>query len=221
VLNRGAPLTIGALPVDWRVPGNVVDHANEWVRSWARTPHQTPETVGGFGHWFPGWLGRTLTDSDVLLPLALALFVAKRVPGSRPNRRLLVAVLAPVLLTLVLWFGFAPDPRFAYGPIWLVPIVPLARRPPGRRIAIFCTSLVLVAVGIGGAWRPITKRGHGPLGSFDPPTPAVGTFRTDSGLIVYRPVHGDRCWRVLLCAPSPNARLRLRGSDIAGGFRVR
>jgi hypothetical protein len=29
VLNRGAPLTIGALPVAWRVPGNVVDHANE------------------------------------------------------------------------------------------------------------------------------------------------------------------------------------------------
>jgi hypothetical protein len=215
------PLTIGALPVDWRVPGTVVDQVNEWVRSWARTPHRTPEMVGGFRDWFPAWSARTVLDSDVFLPLALTLFAAKRLPGSRPNRRLLLPVLAPVMLTLVLWFVFAPNPRFAYGPIWLVPILLLACRPPSRGIAIFFTGVVLAAVVIGDAWRPVTKHGDGPLGSFDPPTPAVAAFRTDSGLIVNYPLGDDRCWRVLLCTPSPNPHLRLRGRDIASGFRAR
>jgi len=66
----------------------------------------------------------------------------------------------------------------------------------------------------------ITSPGEGPLGSFNPPAPAVVTSRTASGLNVKRPLIDDRCWRVLLCAPTVKAGLRLRGSDLASGFRM-
>jgi hypothetical protein len=226
------PLKVGALPVDWRVPAEVVDETNGWVRSWARSPQDyDPHVFSARNgcttcislsswHWFPGWLARRATDADLLGPLTLALLAALSFRVSRGGRRPAIAALVPMLLTLAIWFFAAPDPRFVYAPLWLVPIVLLARRPLDHRIGAVCTYLVVAAVISGGAWRLNTSPGEGPLGSFDPPVPAVLTSRTMSGLPAKRPARDDRCWRVLLCAPTVEPRLRLRGDDVASGFRM-
>jgi hypothetical protein len=214
------PLTFGALPVDWRVRGEVVGNANDWIRAWARAPHKSPDVVLASWAWLPGWLVRTFINPDFFFPFALVPFAAIRVFGSRPSQRLLFATLAPLLLTLALWLIAAPDPRFVLAPLWLVPILLLACRPHDGRLAIVCLVLVGTAIFVGGAWRPITQRGNGPLGSFDPPTPRLHAYRTHSGLIIYRPVDDARCWRRLLCTPSPNMRLLLRRHEIADGFRT-
>ena len=213
------PLKIGALPVDWRLHADVVDTVNAWIRSWARSPHKPPSAVLSSWDWFPGWLRRRTSDADVMGPFALALFGVLQ-QRSPQTRRLLMATLPPLLLTLIIWFFAAPAPRFVYGPLWLVPIALLARGPLDKVVALLCVGLVSTAVVIGGSWRPITRHGDGPLGSFNPPLPAVRTIRTTSGLIVKQPVHDDRCWRVPLCAPAASRQLRLRGADIASGFRV-
>jgi hypothetical protein len=214
------PLKVGALPVDWRVPTDMVDEANAWVRSWARLPHEDPDLVLSSWNWLSGWLSRSSTDADLLGPLTLSIVAALPFGAYRPARRPMVAALVPTVLTLMLWFFAAPDPRFAYAPLWLLPIVFLASRPIDHRLAAVCTYIAVAAVVIGGAWRPVTSPGDGPFGSFEPPTPAVLTSRTATGLIVRRPVRDDRCWRVPLCAPSVKARLRLRGKDVASGFRM-
>jgi len=213
------PLKVGALPVDWRVPRDVVDTVNAWIRSWARSPGKHPSEVLSSWDWLPGWLRRTTTQADVMAPLALALFAALQ-RKDLWSRRLLLATLAPLLLTLVIWFFTAPAPRFVFGPLWLVPILLLARGPLDKSVAVVCVLLVATAMVVGGSWRPITGHGDGPLGSFNPPLPSLRTTQTLSGLTATQPFHDDRCWRVLLCAPTVSPRLRLRGADIASGFRM-
>jgi hypothetical protein len=214
------PLTFGALPVDWRVPDEVVGNENDWIRAWARAPHKSPELVLASWAWVPQWSVRTFVNPDFFLPFVLVPFAAIRVSRSRPNKRLLLATLTPLVLTLALWLIAAPDPRFVLAPLWLIPILLLACQPHDARLAIVCLLLVATALLVGGAWRPITQRGNGALGSFDPPTPRVDAYRTRSGLIIYRPVDDGRCWRRVLCTPSPKRRLLLRRHEIADGFRT-
>jgi hypothetical protein len=240
------PVKVGALPVDWRVPPRVVDEESEWVRSWAREPQGGHWVVPGkvfvgdphvisarhgctaclrlsdWG-WFPSWVKRRATDADLLGPALLAVLAVVSLLATRRagfRRRPAIAALVPLVLTLVLMFFAAPDPRFVYAPLWLVPIVLLAHRPLDQRIAALCTYVVAVALISGGAWRPITTPGKGPLGSFDPPSPAVVTARLVSGVAFKRPAVDDRCWRVMICAPTVRADLQLRGTSLANGFRM-
>ena len=114
------PLKIAALPVDWRIPRVTIDEENAWVRSWARTPGKSPDAVLGSWSWLPGWLRRGTSDLDLLLPFVLTLFALARLRGSQVRRTIVAGALAPLLLTLVIWFLSAPSPRFVYGPLWLV-----------------------------------------------------------------------------------------------------
>ena len=213
------PLQTPALPVDWLVPGEIVSWTSDWVRSWARTPRESPETVLASWKWLPGWLSRTARDADVLIPLVLFLLALVRLRRSHVSSHAIL-VLAPLLLTIGIWFFSAPDPRFAYGPLWLVPIVLLACRPLDLPVAIVSTTLAAAAIVMGGGW-PLTERGGGPLGSFNLPEPIVEPYTTRSGLDVQIPAFGDdRCWRTVLCSPKASADLRLRGSSIADGFGI-
>jgi predicted outer membrane lipoprotein len=214
------PLRLGALPVDWRVPGDVVTTANDWIRSWARTPGEPPGDVLGSWAWLPGWVGRTAFDPDVFIPLGLTLLATVRLRGARVDRRLVLLTLAPSLVTLVFWFVAAPDPRFVAGPIWLVPLVLLAARPIDERVALAFAVAIVATLIIGGAWRPVTKHGSGPFRSANPPDAVVRRLRTNSGLLIYEPAVGDLCWRKLLCTPNPRRTLELRRHGVADGFRL-
>ena len=66
----------------------------------------------------------------------------------------MLAVLAPSLVTLVAWFFVAPDPRFAFAPIWLVPAslvawaLPPLLRPSARTAGLVAAGSVLAAIGL-------------------------------------------------------------------------
>jgi len=63
----------------------------------------------------------------------------------------------------------------------------------------------------------------GPDAGFYPiPKVSVHPFRTNFGLTLYVPDHGDQCWDVhLLCAPYPDANLRLRAVNrLEKGFAI-
>jgi hypothetical protein len=139
------PLTIGGLPVDWRVPLSVIRDQNRGDDAWARWPGIDPDVVLGSWHWLTAWwLHRRARDPDIVFPLLLLACLLPsfgRVPRDDAERRRrtapMLAVLVPSAATLVVWFLIAPDPRFAFAPIWLVPIslaawaLPtLRRRPP-------------------------------------------------------------------------------------------
>lgn len=124
------PIKLGALPVDWRVPASVVDYTSRWTASWARWPGQGPDTVLASWHWLHAfWLSAELKSIDVIAPLALLACVAPALAvrgDGRATRRALrgpmLAVAGPSIVTLVIWFFEAPDPRFVLAPLWLFPI---------------------------------------------------------------------------------------------------
>jgi hypothetical protein len=226
------PLTIVRLPVDWRMPPASVDELDRWIRSWSRSHGGDPGDVLGSWAWLGPWLRRELTTYDVLVPLLLlvaaVLALLLRSPTARRAQAPLLAIVAPSVLTLAAWFLVAPDPRFALGPIWLVPIALAASALPESRSAavspraLLGSAAIVVALGVGlvhiagkRTFIPIAARAEAAT------PPSVVPFRAMSGLVLRRPVTGsDQCWSVMLCTPAPEATLRLRGATVQSGFRL-
>ena len=81
----------------------------------------------------------------------------------------MLAVVVPSLVTLVGWFFIAPDPRFAWAPIWLVPValaawaIPdLKTRPspwllvPAGLATVLIVELATLSGGVSGWLVPVT-----------------------------------------------------------------
>jgi hypothetical protein len=145
------PLTILGLPADWRVPMSVLTSANRGDDAWARWPQMDPNVVLASWHWFGAfWLPKRERDLDVVAPLMLLACIVPslasfgvRDPSRRERTRPMLAVAVPYALLLVPWFLIAPDPRFAFALIWLVPaalaawvLPPLGRPSRGWWVAV-------------------------------------------------------------------------------------
>jgi hypothetical protein len=97
-------------------------------------------------------------------------------------------------------------------------------RQAARHLGYAAVASALVA----GLWIVATLQafetqpasGPGPFGAPGEPTAAVTTVVTRSGLRLVKPTVGDQCWGTILCAPSPDPRLRLRGNAVADGFTL-
>ncbi len=231
------PLTIGGLPVDWRMPTSAVHGLNRFVTSWARSPGDDPNVVLASWHWFHPWLKSHEGDVDLVGPILLLAVVvvvlASRSTDDAHRRRAwrtpMLVMTLPALPLLVVWFFNAPDPRFAMALLWLPSIALLAWALPadarGRgRIAyssLACVLLVMLGlVAHKGVYRPIVSNQTGPLGTEVVPIAPLTAFTTRSGLVIYHPTSGELCWRALLCTPNPKPNLRLRGAGIGEGFRI-
>lgn len=233
------PLSIGGLPVDWRLPEPVLADANRWVRSWARAPGEPPKAVLANWGWLSGWARARLTDSNLLGPAIAAVCVGATILRRRVRRGQSsgihiaspIAVLIPVALTLVVWFVGAPDPRFVYAPLWIGPIALLAwvlpdvserRGVQATAVAMGALALLTVGfIGVGHAYHPIRANGSGPFGAAELGPPRVQEVVTVSGLRIWRPISGDQCWTLRLCTPEPLRGLTLRGATLRSGFRYR
>jgi hypothetical protein len=241
------PRTLFALPVDWRVPASVARSDQDVIAAWARDPGLPPSEVLHSWHWLTGWwLQARLRDPALIAPLTLlACFVPalyRQRESSEPARATnlgpMLAVVLPSLLVLIAWFVTAPDPRFAFAPIWLIPAALVAWALPAARLRIPDTAGALLRVlphalvvasmlgAIGyvageGAFLPVVADGSGPLGTHPEPKAKVTSFRTRSGLKLLRTTRGtDQCWATFLCTPYPNSALRLRAATVADGFTV-
>lgn len=128
------PAPYAPMPVDWRVADTT--GVREWLLAWARSPGTDPGQTLGSWDWFWPWVNGALNDWAIrgaigLLGLALVVIVAMRwslVPRAARSssfsiRASLLAIIAPVL-TVVVWFFTAPDPRFAWGAILLAGAIP-------------------------------------------------------------------------------------------------
>jgi hypothetical protein len=149
------PLTIGGLHADWRVPLSVVRRQNRINYAWARWPGVDPNVVLASWRWLHAWwLTRWIGSFDVGAPLAL---LATLVPsflwrwrqGKQVRRPVapMLAVVLPSLVVLVVWFFIAPDPRFVFGPLWLVPVALAAWVVPAEPVR-WSTWFVIVGVAI-------------------------------------------------------------------------
>ena len=162
------PLTLGGLPVDWRLPARLLQSQTRADYAWARDPGVAPSVVFSSWHWLTGpWFALQSRTPDVLLPLALvALIVAVAIggglgPALRERRGVMLIVVLPSLASLAIWFALIPDPRFVWAPIWLIPLAliawllpPVVQERGGRRL------LAAVAIGVGLAVFACEDRGR-------------------------------------------------------------
>ena len=221
------PAGMFPLPVSWRYPDAA--GTSRGITSWARTPFQDSAQTMADSSWVTGWLTRLPTDWAVFsfTVLAAALLVVLLVaPSARSvlsaNRRIVVLGLTPSVVVLVVWLVTAPDPRFAWGPILLIVLVPLAFAVTALRPArLLPVALTVGAVGIvavafvrgsplDASWR------LQPL-----PDAQVAQSTLGDGTDVIVPVAGDQCWSEFpLCRPwYSSVDVELRGETWESGFQ--
>lgn len=232
------PSAVGPFPVGWRVPHEAALDTANWVFSWARRPGVPWQQVLGNWQWFLPWARRmSKAYLDFVIPLVLSLagillggvfWLSRKCRRQKPGVMWLF-LLAP-MFALIFWFFTAPGLSFLGSFLWIwaagAVVLGMSALAPRRYVAV----VLVISVALLGSWgfldhatiskrvlvtKPGTSGGFYSLRGVE-----LDTFRTKSGLLVYRPVTGDRCWDAPLpCTPYPNPSLHLRETgDISSGF---
>lgn len=128
------PAPYAPMPVDWRVTDTA--GVREWLLAWARSPGSDPAQTLSSWDWFWPWVSGAVNDWAIrgafgMVGLAVVVLFALRwrpAPEGGASEGfagwgLLLAMVTP-LLTILVWFFTAPDPRFAWGAILLVGAIP-------------------------------------------------------------------------------------------------
>ncbi len=159
------PATTLRLPFDWRVPLRIVVAQNTANHVFAIGSPYPASVVLHTYHWVKPWFDQHIADPDIVLPMLLlvaAVLALGLAPNSDPGRARrgppMLAVVLPCFITLIAWFFIAPDTRFVWGPIWLIPIALLAwavPTNPGR------PSVLTLLLGAGAAVLIVHVHDHG------------------------------------------------------------
>lgn len=221
------PASFAPIPVAWRYPDPT--GTSEDITAWARTPFQDSAQTLADNTWISGWLVRLTTDWAVVVVLVLSLALALWLTASADGRgalisqwRILLLALSPSAVVLIMWFVTAPDPRFAWGPLLLMALVPLgflvpaAGRPLVWPVAVIFGSMAIVALaGMRGSLSDLS------LGLQPMPVAQLEESLIGNNTPVSIPVDGDQCWSAFpLCRPSYSSTdVELRGETWRSGFQ--
>lgn len=218
------PAVLVGFPVDWRFPNPAI--SSDRITAWARTPFQDVDVTLASSQWLGDWLGRLPTDWSIpalggLLVVAAFLWWRSRGHGSSWASKGMLLTLIPVLALLIAWFITAPDPRFAWGAIIGIGLVPVGflathlsmRTVLGGSVALFAVLLVIAS--LRGSWSQWSWY------AVPPQEPTIQVAELADGTKVLVPVGGDQCWNTYpLCRPDYESfDIELRGTDIGAGFR--
>lgn len=234
------PSTVGAWPVDWRIPQESAINEANWIYSWARQPGLPWEVVLKDWNWLKPWIIRTIKTPHAILEMifplgiaCLAFFSSLKTQKSRAWQLKCVQglFLLPSLVAIFFWFILAPDVRFAGSCFWLLAIgsvllvttnfqqtqVSFKLSQKQRIMGIWVAILFFFALII----HKINLYGD-TLAFSSPLNVETKAFITHSGLTTNVPTKDDCCWDAPLpCTPYPNAKLRLRKpGDLSAGFRL-
>jgi hypothetical protein len=204
------PLAWTCVPsLPWSIPLDRVHWESDIARAWARVPRLPPaDVLSGWG-WLPRWAAEMAPRSDVRMFGAMAALGVVLVAWLRPRCAAVWIALGAAALGVVFVFLSAPDPRFAFGFLQALGLVPLAaalaRLPvrgkvlAGALILAATAALTLRWARIGhfrSAWRidPVEF----PL----PPAAEVVEQVNGLGIRAWVPARGDQCWDAPIpCAP--------------------
>ena len=219
---REATLAAARNPLD--PDGYQVAHTWNWIGPWIQRLPSQWET------WF------LLVG---LVVAGISLILVRSGNSHRVSGRLLGIALLPSLLAVAAWFLASPPSfRFAWGPIFLIPIIVIAWSMvnASQHLPIQVTTLTLVSLTIAGvtayssAFRSQaperTGTGYFIIGSVNvhyslAPLPNVPTHEVimKSGLVVQEPDTGDQCWaNYPLCTFSMGDNITYLDDSIGSGF---
>lgn len=229
------PSPILGIHVTWRVPRTVAVFYSVWIRAAARKPYVPIAATQGTA-WLASWLHRTVRNRGALQGPALmclgGLVGALATRGKANSVRLgrsTVWLLGAAIVGLIFWFAEAPDLRFAEAPLWCIAAIcgsigitsaaSTYRWLRPRLFGVAIAAAVLWCIS-GFGWQ-LSYRPSLSSGDFGVlPAPDIVVRKTQSGLPVYVPAHGDQCWDAPLpCTPYFNKTLHLRSrANMRWGF---
>ncbi|CAK8713603.1 MAG: hypothetical protein CDV28_102219 [Candidatus Electronema aureum] len=242
----GAPLypsTIGYINAEWSVPVDEINEMEKWVYSWARQPKMHWSVVLGNWNWFTPWINviTTKRNIEVVFPsfVFLSLTIINIVLYFRSKNifRLYflskLTIIIPPAIGLLFWFFTAPDPRFAQGLFFLLPIssalfmLYLTRELLKRTtyiiticiLFLFCSfNLIRFMVNNMSTFRQISMIGWQNIKNVE-----IERKITKHGVVIFKPLHGDQCWdSPIPCTPYFNEELRMRNHKVvSSGFSIK
>ena len=241
------PLSALPLDVPWRSPDPLP--FREATLAAARNPlapdqYQVAHSWEWIGPWVTSrWM---MWETYLLLALLLLGVLAWRLfrpYNERIVRKVLLSLWFPSALAIVAWLLFSPPSyRFAWGPLFVFGIAPLAamltakQGPTGtslhksqwivRTCSISVVSLIAITLTARTEFNSIDSARSWKIANLSipysvAPQSVVKTtsLNTDGGVAVQIPIEGDQCWATYpLCSPLPTPTLRFLGDDLESGF---
>lgn len=240
------PLSVLPVDVPWRAADPVLNRTA--TLGAARDPNDLWNAAQGW-RWVGAWVLRlpgqweTPLLAALLLVTAGVLLLVHRAGAGFPMRRVLL-ILAPAVLTVIVWFAASPPSfRFAWGPIFSLLVVPLgvglyvlARSPRARWGSLMSWGVTTAAAGIAVLAVVSLLMRVQPLQRPDVIAWSVGGLRVDvpaaqapqvsthlltldGGLTVLVPADSDQCWATYpLCTPQVDMSVVQLGPGLADGF---
>ncbi len=244
VINSGYPAypqSIGRVEVDWALPAEHLQNRQQTLATNTRQRGSDPDTVLSSWDWLGPWLeGFSASIFASMLPVLIsAVALCAYLLGCWRHRRsqksadLGLWLLAPLLLTLILWFISFPNIKYVRYLFWsmaalLILITLLLWTSFSWRSRLFfgygLTALCLAYIVFLLIRHGLLLTPAGPNDGFHAHyLPPIKEYTTDSGLEILVPdSHLPQCWQIPLpCSPHPSAALAARvPGEIQHGFRV-
>jgi hypothetical protein len=231
------PLTNISFDVIWKIPQSTVNSELKWIQSWARQQHKEPQEVLGNWNWLLPWVIKIIKNPtspvNLYLPIlflvsGLIIFIRRRDFKQR-CLGLVFIFLLPSIFSIITWFVFAPDIRFAGVSFWMLGASSLlfglySENQKNNLERLVKVSLVCIffvfSAGIyfkGAIIKPYNDQVFYPI-----PEVKTEMFRTNSGLVLSEPIDEDKCWDAPLpCTPYPDENLALiEAGNFEGGFMI-
>lgn len=236
------PSTIGAFPVDWRIPfTNVIGSANS-VRWWARTLGGQLNKELENWNWVMPWISRMFKIENryftihIAIPLflifinSILIFFSKYLKkySVQNMKKNIWLFLVPSVCSILFWFIAAPLPRFAGACFWILGVgtsIIVINKFNVLKSKYFKTFIISFSIILYIGFFFIKIFVNIPEennGFYKIPSVELKIFETNSGLNIYVPEKGDQCWDAPLpCAPGLNADLSLRREgEMRYGFKI-
>ena len=225
----GFPISSLGLPVDWRMPKDVLITLSAFIKGFARTHlHGRAGIDAAYNYsWIGDWTKRMLHTTGFILSISTLLLSIVLLKIKRIDLSKLLIVLTPLSIAIIFWFFTAPDIRFAVFTFWALGIIPVAYMISSFKISWISNKGFIAFISIC-SFVVIIRNWNtdlAPLGSL--PQQNMSVFTTKSGLKINTvknvPPYGDD-WQIsdcsIPCSVFPDSNLVLRGVEIKDGFRI-
>jgi hypothetical protein len=187
------PASLGAVPVEWRVPAEHAEAEFAYIVHSGRGSTQNLPVVqgeAGLRSWFLPWARSTLDDPyELVLPLAFTLLallasLLLHLRGGTADQRAKRQewwLLLPLVLAVAAWFFVAPEPRYVLPYLWSL-VALIGSQTFGPRL-LLAPQRSVRAILVGGALLGISPVLVSPIASKalrrDEPNPLLGIIRNN------------------------------------------
>jgi len=233
------PQSLGRFDVDWAESPELIAERQEMLATNTRIRYADPDEVLGSWDWVVPWfhdVARRLFEFLIPVGLSAILLVMYGIGRfwrreDKPNSRLGLWILLPMVGMIGIWFLTAPNIKYIQYILWinvsiLILLVVLAWHPISWQWRVYSVFTVLggglfyiayLVVSIGAFPLPA-----GPAdGFYVRPMPPIKVIVTQTGAEINTPdSHINQCWDIPLpCTPIPHTRIyeRIPG-DLRHGF---